>query len=231
MLETMRKNMTWILWITIGLITVTFLFFGVYPASKGEGAMAMVDGDVITVEEWNRVYQNMSEQYRQILKDQFNDNFAKTIRSQALQELINNRLLIREAERMGITVTDEELQQSILSISAFSPQGRFDRRTYELYLSRVNLKPAAFEANQREYLLRRKLEQLVEDGVDVSDAELEAAYKTRNPKAKAGDLQKNKASFKQSFLSEKKRAALDGFTAGLRGKAKIKIKEEKRGIG
>ena len=34
MLESMRKHMTWMMWVIVGLITVTFLFFGIYPARK-----------------------------------------------------------------------------------------------------------------------------------------------------------------------------------------------------
>ena len=72
-------------------------------------------------------------------------------------------------------------------IPVFSPQGKFDQGTYEYYLQRENITPTVFETEQREYLLRKKLENLIEDSVDVSDAELAEAYAASNPKAKAGD--------------------------------------------
>jgi len=226
MLESMHKHMKWIMWIIVGLITVAFLFFGIYPSGDGQRIAASVNGDVITDDEWNRVYQNMHETYREILKGQFNEGFAKTLRAQALRELITERLLVQEAERQGLRVTDKELQAAIMKIPAFNQQGVFNRNNYERYLSRVNMKPALFEARQRDFLLRQKLEQLVVDSVDMTEAELAPLYATRNAKAGPGDFEKNKAGFRQSVLKEKQSAALDAYIARLGNKAKIKMNEK-----
>ncbi len=226
MLESMHKHMKWIMWIIVGLITVAFLFFGIYPSNSGRGMAASVNGDVITTEEWNRVYQNMHEMYREILKGKFDEGFAKTLKAQALRELITERLLVQEAEHRGLRVTDQELQTAIIRIPAFNQQGVFNQKSYEWYLRQSNMTPALFEAKQREVLLSQKLEHLVEDSVDVTDAELSAAYASRNPKAKHGDFEKNKASFRESVLKEKQRAALDAFVARLGNQAKIKLGEQ-----
>lgn len=223
MLEQMHKHMRWILWSIIVLVTVTFLFFGIYPSNTGGKTVAKVDGYVITADDFNNAYRNISENYRRILKDQFNENFAKMLKSQALRELIQNRLLIQEAERVGLRISDEELQAYIMQIPAFGGQGRFDKRTYELTLRNNNLTPAVFEASQRELLLSQKLARLVEDGVAVTDAELPAAYAAKNPKAKPGEFEKNKTTFKQTYLGEKRREALDAFVKGLENKAAITI--------
>ncbi len=221
MLEQMRKHMNWIMWTILVLVIVSFLFFGIFPSGSGQGVAAKVNGDIITNSELNRVYRNMLETYRQIFKDQFNDALAKNLRTQALRDLIQNRLLIQEAERQGLKATDREVQQAIMSIPAFSVQGRFDKVSYERYLDYVNMKPSAFEESQREAILRQKLERVVEDGVAVTDEELRTAYASRNPKAKAGDFEKNKETFRQSLLAEKRRTALDAFVQGLARKSKI----------
>ncbi len=226
MLQSMHKHMKWIMWAIVVLVTVTFMFFGMYPSSVSGRTVARVDGYVISADDLNRVYRNMEENYRQIMKDQFNENFAKTLRSQALRELVQNRLLVQEADRVGLRVTDEELQSYIMQIPAFLVGGRFDKRVYERALQNINMTPAQFEANQREYLLRQKLEHLVEDGVAVTDAELSAAYASKNPKAKPGDFEKNKVAFKQTYLAEKQRTALDAFVRGLGNKATITIDDK-----
>ncbi|MDH4164466.1 MAG: SurA N-terminal domain-containing protein [Nitrospirota bacterium] len=221
MLEQMRKHMNWIMWTILVMIIISFLFFGIYPASDGSGAAATVNGDVITATEVNRVYQNMYETYRQIFKDQFSDSLAKNLRSQALRDLINNKLLIQEAKRIGLRVSDEEVRDAIMKVPSFSVQGRFDKAVYDRYLEYINQKPSAFEETQREYLLRQKMDRLVEDGVDVADAELVKEYAARNPKAKKGDFEKNRDSFRKTVLSDKRRAASEAFVQGLYRTAKV----------
>ncbi len=226
MLQSMHKHMKWIMWAIVVLVTVTFMFFGIYPSSVSGRTVAKVDGYVISSDDLNRVYRNMEETYRQLMKDQFNENFAKTLRGQALRELVQNRLLVQEADRVGLRVTDEELQSYIMQIPNFLDRGKFNRRAYENALLNINMTPALFEANQREFLLRQKLERLIEDGVAVTDAELSAAYASKNPKAKPGDFEKNKVAFRQTFLAEKQKAALDAFVKGLTNKAVITIEDK-----
>ncbi len=226
MLEQIRKHMGWMMWIIVGLITVTFLFFGIYPSSDAGRAVARVGGYVITSDELNRVYRNMYDNYRELLKDQMNESFAKGLRNQALQELIVNRLLIDEAEHLGLRVRDEELQAAIMKMPAFSRDGKFDKQTYDRVLDRINMSPSAFEASQREFLLRQKLEQLIRDGVAVVDAELPAAYMRKNPAAKAGDFEKNKESFRQTYLAEKQRDALTAYIQNIQNRTPVKIEDK-----
>ncbi|MDA8098234.1 MAG: SurA N-terminal domain-containing protein [Nitrospiraceae bacterium] len=221
MLEQMRKHMNWIMWGILAVIIVTFLFFGIYPSQSGQGVAAKVNGDIITSSEVGRVYRNMVETYRQIFKDQFNDSMAKTLQDQALRDLIQNRLLVQEAKRIGITVSDDEVRRAIMSVPSFAPQGQFSQAEYERYLDYINMKPSVFEETQRDYLLKRKIERLVEDSVAVTDLEVASAYASRNPKAKPGDFEKNKTTFKQQMLSEKRNSALEAYVQELAKKATI----------
>jgi peptidyl-prolyl cis-trans isomerase D len=226
MLESMRKHMTWMMWVIVGLITVTFLFFGIYPSDVGGRMVAKVDGDVITMDDYNRAYRNLSDNYREILKDQFNESIAKSLKAQAIQELITDRLFVQEAERLGLKVGNDELQVAIMRMPAFIRDGRFDKRIYDSVLDRINMSPSTFEASQREFLLRQKLERLVRDGVSVTEPELMAAYQQQNPKAKPGDFEKNKEQFRQTYLAGKQRDALTAFMRGVQNRTKIVINEK-----
>jgi peptidyl-prolyl cis-trans isomerase D len=218
MLESMRKHMTWMMWIIVGLITVTFLFFGIYPSDVG--------GRTVAKDEYNRAYRNLYDNYRDLLKDQFNDSIAKSLKAQAIQELVAGRLFAQEAERLGLRISDEELQAAIMNMPAFASGGRFDKRVYEGILDRINMSPSAFEASQREFLLRQKLERLVRDGVMVTEPEFAAAYQQQNPKARPGDYEKNKESFRQAYLAGKQRDALTVFIRGMQNRTKIEINEK-----
>jgi len=225
MLEQMRKHMNWIMWIILILVIVTFLFFGIYPSTGGRGEAATVNGEVITAGELDRAYRNMYESYRQIFKDQFTDAMARTLRQQALRDLVQGRLLVQEASRIGLRVSDEEVRAAIMRTPAFAPGGRFDKATYERYLDYVNVKPSVFEETQREFMLRQKIERLIEDGVDVTEDELKAAYASRNPKAKAGDFDKDRESFRKTYLAEKRREAVNAYTQTLFKKGKITMNQ------
>jgi peptidyl-prolyl cis-trans isomerase D len=223
MLEQMRKHMNWIMWVILILVIISFLFFGIYPSTDGRGEAATVNGEVITSTQLDRAYRSMYETYRQIFKDQFNDAMAKGLRQQALRELVQDRVLVQEAARIGLKVSDEELRGAIMRTPQFAPGGRFDKAAYERYLDYINVKPSAFEETQREYILKRKIERVIEDGVDVTEDELRAAYASRNPKAKADGFEKDRETFRQSYLAEKKRDAVTATVQELYKKAKIKM--------
>ena len=218
--------MNWIMWAIVVLITVTFLFFGIYPSDIGGRSVAKVGGDVITADEFNRVYRNLYDNYKQLFKDQFNESYAKSLKSQALQELVVGRLLVQEADRVGLRISDEELQAVIMKMPSFAREGKFDRKIYDRILDQINMKPAAFEASQREFMLRQKLEQLVKDGVVVTDAELAAAYKQKNPKAKPGEFEKNREVFKQTLLAEKQRDAITAYVRGIQSRTNVTIDDK-----
>jgi len=226
MLESIHKHMSWIMWAIVVLITVTFLFFGIYPSNVGGRSVAKVGGDVITAEEYNRVYRTMYDNYKQLMNDQFNESFAKSLKSQALQELVVQKLLVQEAGRVGLRISDEELQTVIMKTPSFSRDGKFDKKIYERILDQINMKPAAFEASQREFLLRQKLEQIVKDSVVVTDAELAASYLQKNPKAKPGEFEKDRDTFKMTVLAEKQRDAMTAFLRGIQSRTTIKIDDK-----
>jgi len=223
MLEQMRKHMSWIMWTILALIIVSFLFFGIFPADTGQGIAASVNGETISASELNRYYLDLANTYRDIFKDQFTDAMSRTLRSQAMRDLVQRRLLVQEAKRSGLRVSDEEVRTAIMLVPAFQRNGQFDRPTYLRYLSYINQKPAAFEETQRDEMLRRRLERIVEDSVAVTRDEAEAAYAKRYPKAKVSDREKNWDTFQQSLLVEKKRAALEAYVQGLFKKADIQM--------
>lgn len=226
MIEWMRKHMVWMMWTIVALITVTFLFFGVYPSSESGSRAAKVGDHVITTEEVNRVYQNLRDTYKDIMKDQKTDVLERTLRQQALQELVVNRLFLDEAEHRGLHVTNEELQAAIVKMPAFQVNGRFDKLTYDRVLERINMSPAVFENAQRELLLRQKLEHLIRDSVAVNDAEIKEAYFRQNPKATGGDFEKNRATFGQTYLAGKQRDALTAALRVIQERVSVKIDDK-----
>jgi len=106
---------------------------------------------------------------------------------QVLQQLIFQRSLIAEAQRLGIQVTDQEhaerLRQMIPTAYAGDTFIGMDRYATEVQ-TRYQMDVPEFENLVKEGLLELKFQQLVTDGVTVSDQEVRDAYRRDNEKIK-----------------------------------------------
>lgn len=180
----MRKNAgTWLIKILLGAIVLVFVFWGVGSfRNRNEGRVAVVNGDPIMVDEYNQTYNRIIEQIKQRYGGQINDEMLKMlqIKKQAMDQLIDKRLLLAEAKRLDFSVSNTELIDSIKSISAFQHNGIFDNRQYRAVLAQNRLTPEVFESLQRENLLMERLRNFIADSVKVSDAEVEDWYQWKN---------------------------------------------------
>lgn len=184
MLRLMRDQASsWLIKVLLGAIVVVFVFWGVgsFRSQRG-GSVAVVNGDVITLDDYRNAYNNLVERLRQSFGNQFNEDILKTLRvkEQALNQLIDNRLLVQEAQRLKFRISDEELAEAIINIGAFQNAGAFDSRLYKNVLSRLRLTPEEFEVSQRESMLTGKLRSLVTESVKVADQEAREWYNWQN---------------------------------------------------
>lgn len=174
MLRIMRKQASnWLIKILLGAIVVVFIFWGVGSFSKKGGRVALVNGDQITVDEYKNAYNNLIEQLRQRFKNNLDEGMIEALQleQQALNQLVNNRLLVQEARRLKFKISDKELADAIMSLGAFQRDGLFDNRLYTSVLSRNRMSPEEFEIAQRESMLVNKLRSFITSGVKVSDRE------------------------------------------------------------
>ena len=180
MLDSLRKNASESLALKIifGVIVVVFMFWGIGTVGLNQMELvAKVNDEVITTQDFNRAYQNLSRAFRNMSQQSAPEAF---LRKQALEQLINTELLSQEAHRLGLRVGEEELRDSIAAISAFQVDGHFEKQAYLNTLQANGLKPADFEESQRRQLLVTKLQELVTAGVHVTDAEVKERYRYEN---------------------------------------------------
>lgn len=188
MLNLMRKNAgTWLIKILLGAIVLVFVFWGVGSfRDRGAGRVAIVNGDPIMVDEYNETYNRLLEQIKQRYGNRLNDEMLKMlqVKKQTMDQLIEKRLLLSEAKRLGFKVSDEELSSTIKAIPAFQDNGNFDNRRYRAVLTQNRLTPESFEAMQRELVLMGKVRSFISDSVKVSDSEVEDSYQWKNSQVK-----------------------------------------------
>ena len=174
MLDLIRKKAgSWMVKAIIFLIAVVFVFWGFNIRDKAKGTIASVNGEPISLDEYNRTYDNLKEQVRKRFGDRLNDEMIANLglRKQALNQLVEKKLMLMEAKRLNFRVADEELEVAIKSIEAFQTDGVFDSRRYNSLLNSVRLTSEAFEVEQKEVMLTEKLRSFITENVKVSDLE------------------------------------------------------------
>jgi peptidyl-prolyl cis-trans isomerase D len=189
MLDSLRANKRGILtWIIVGGIGFIFAVnFGPGSLSRGKGTgcsggeaiyAARVNGKTIQPNQYERAYQ----QYHNLLANQLGGSLPKELAQQlgieqrALDFVVDRELVVQEARRRGLTVTDEELAAIIHSDPGFQTGGAFDRELYRERASQLAGTPGRFEAQLREDQLYQRMLASVEQTVKVSDAEVRAAW-------------------------------------------------------
>src|SRR5439155_19115 len=106
---------------------------------------------------------------------------------QILQQMVDERAALAEADRVGIRASDEEVRQRILSMPAFQENGQFvgeQRYQQVLRMQRPPMTANEFEENVRRSLTVDKLRSSLTDWMSAPDPEIEKEYRRRNNKVK-----------------------------------------------
>jgi peptidyl-prolyl cis-trans isomerase D len=193
MLDRMRRHKGWLKW-SLALVVLTFVLLYIPNFTDATNAapsevLAEVDGEEITVREFQRRYNAQIQAYRNAYGAQMNDQLLRQlgIEQQILQQLVDEEAMVAEARRQGITVSDVEIRERVLAIPAFQENGRFigeARYRQMLQFNNPPLTTADFEDNLRRAVLVEKLRNAVTGWMSVSDKEVGEEFRRRNEKVK-----------------------------------------------
>lgn len=211
MLKVFRDNLKHLKWILVFVVLVFIFFvwadFGTGIGNQGPGGpqvAAYVGDDEVTLAEFERQYRQLEAFYGQMYGDRMTPEMARQmgLPLAALNQAVSQKILLAEAREMGLAVTDEELRDNILQEPTFKDeQGRFvgEERYQELVRNRLGYaSPAIFEQSLREELLVRKLADILEANLYVSDKEVEEAYREQVERARIRYVQLPRARFTQT---------------------------------
>ena len=181
-----KKKRSWIITILLGLIIVVFIaFYGGSQQPTGVTShVAEVNGESISQREFIVHYQRAVERYREMFKGSFTPELLKNlnIKQSLLEEMIEARLVLQEARRLGLSATDEELMNAIAQVPEFHVNGRFNKERYIQLLRANRLTPAQFEEDQRKQLTIQRLLGVLADAAHVTEAEVRERYRFEQEK-------------------------------------------------
>ncbi|MDR2488330.1 MAG: SurA N-terminal domain-containing protein [Desulfovibrio sp.] len=171
-----------------GIIIVVFVFWGVGNIdSSSTGALAVVNGENITIQDFNKLFRREVQELKKAAPDILNDPAQlRELKQQVLARIITSRLRRQEATRLGLTITPHELKLVLAGFAVFqNAEGKFDPEAYKRVLASQEISQGEFEADYSKNLLEEKLLRDIVMSVDVSEMEARTIYSFSLEKRKA----------------------------------------------
>ncbi|MDD5354118.1 MAG: SurA N-terminal domain-containing protein, partial [bacterium] len=173
MLKAIRKNTKIFLWFAVSIfILATFVGLGSYFFTNTADVVAKVNGKKIRYESFNATFLQRMNNYRNMYNIDINEEMANNLKKMVLNEMIGKILLLQEANKMKLRVSDKELSDYVQKLPYFQKDGRFDKQQY-LNILKMQLRttPAVFEKDVKESLIIQQLQEKVIATVTVTDKE------------------------------------------------------------
>ncbi|MGK2924849.1 MAG: SurA N-terminal domain-containing protein [Lysobacterales bacterium] len=176
-LQSIRERLTGIIAIFVfGILIIPFAFVGVssYFTSDALNAVAVVNDQEITANEFNQGFQN----YRRRMQAQMGTAFdaeafdQAVVRRQYLDQLIDEELLAQVAVDAGLAVSDEMLAERIRTLPGFEVDGEFNADVYQATLTAQGLTPQQFENDMRTSMVLTQFPATVAESAIATQTEL-----------------------------------------------------------
>jgi len=166
------------LWLgVLGTVFALGIVSGLY-AADGERevldkVVAIVNDEVITQSELDQLLGPVYEQFRKVYTGSDFTRKIEEARYGLLMQLIEDRLVYQEAKRLGVEVTEEEINERMEGFKE-----KFKKEEFERLLREQGLSLSKLKERYREQIAIRKLHQMeVRGKVIVTPLEVEDFYK------------------------------------------------------
>ncbi|WP_284620075.1 SurA N-terminal domain-containing protein [Aquabacterium humicola] len=184
MFEFVRTHTKLLQLLLLILILPSFVVFGIqgYSSfSEGRGqTVAKVDGHGITQQEWDAAHQQQAERLRRQMPNvdpKMLDTAA--MRSETLEQLVRERVMLGAAQRLHLDVSDEKVGRELQAMPELAqfrrPDGSFDVAMYKSILEAQGMTPQSFEARLAQDLRARQVMRGIADSVTASPAVVASA--------------------------------------------------------
>ncbi|WP_412507389.1 peptidyl-prolyl cis-trans isomerase [Roseovarius sp. SYSU LYC5161] len=168
-------------WIVIGLLMFGMVGFGATGLTGRINSIGTVGGLEVPVSAYNQELQNRIQSLSAEADEplSFTQARERGVPDQALQQVIQSRVLDNEIRKLGVSVGDDTVRREVLDTMAFAgPDGNFNREQYRAVLRDNGLTEEQFESRIRDDSARALLQQAVIGGLPQPDvyAQTVAAY-------------------------------------------------------
>lgn len=168
--------------ICIGMTMYLIPGFLANQGSANGQVIATVSGHNISVLAFSQALQQQQQQMQGQIPAAMMPMFGREV----LNSLIQREVVLEQAKRLGLTVSNAELAHYLRQNTSLFPNGKFigNQQYRELIAENFNQSVPEFEDQQRALILEGKLYDLVTDDVRVSPAEVRREFEQEYEKAK-----------------------------------------------
>jgi peptidyl-prolyl cis-trans isomerase D len=201
-----KKRLKIILWLVIISLALGMLLLFVPGADMGmmrlNAAAATVDGEDISADEFIQTYNRFIQSYSERGGAQLTPETLQAlgVPGQAINALINVRVIRHTAESLGLGVSTEEIRRALETDPRFQENGAFvgvERYKAALLANRINVEE--FEEGLRFTLLMEKVRRVVSDSFDITQQELRNEFAKENLEAQVKFVLFKKEDYKEKI--------------------------------
>lgn len=161
MFDAVRNNKR-VVQIILLLMVLPFAFFGVESYMNRDSARedaAVVGKMKIVPEEFQQALREQTDRLREMAGEEFDPGMMETpeARTQVLEGLVSQRLLMQEAQRQHLTVSDGRMSQIIAGVPGFQVDGKFSEARFDQVAQAQGYSRDGLLARIRQDLVMRQL--------------------------------------------------------------------------
>lgn len=201
--------------ITVGVLFVLFMVISDSSVLEALGGrtndVGSVNGETISYQEFSKILDQQREnQKAQTGKDVDEDNMTQ-FRNQVWDAVVTQKLLEQQIEKYGITVSDQEIKDIILSDnppdflkkSFIDSTGQFNAALYKQALMDTRNSQALIQAEEvvRQNSMNEKLQSMLLASITVNDAEIKRNFIDENTDIKVKYAEATFAMFPDSMFT------------------------------
>jgi len=171
-----EKSQGALAWVILTLICVPFALWGInnYLDTGKEAPVASVGDRDFYQRDVNKAY----EQYSQNLQGLSIDE--QTLKTQALQKLIKDEVLLQYVHSEGLVITNDEAREFIKSLPYFQVDGQFSDKQYKTLLSSQRISSGEFVNRIKNALTMEQFQHSIVDSSFSTQHDVDSFFKIQN---------------------------------------------------
>ena len=192
MFDAVRNNKR-IVQVFLALITLPFAFWGVdsYVRSAGPGNdVAAVGESKISLQQFQQSWREQMDRARQQMGPSFRQETFDTpeMRLAVANSLVDQRLLLLEANKGRLGVSNALLVEIISTMPSLQVDGKFSKARYEAALAAQGMSPEQFEARLRQDMIMQQLVGAIGDTGIVSSVSAEMMLRIQSEERQVAEI-------------------------------------------